>query len=112
MLSEYNEALHIATEKEISYKDGYKNGVEDEKKNTERERRRADEAAQRADEAAQHANQAAQRADETVQLAAKALIDMYREIGIDRTETCSRLCSGLNIDHSAAQQFINKYWTT
>lgn len=105
MLSEYNEALHIATEKEISYKDGYKNGVEDEKKNTERERRRAD-------ETAQHANQAAQRADETVQLAAKALIDMYREIGIDRTETCSKLCSGLNIDHAAAQQFINKYWTT
>lgn len=97
MLSEYNEALHIATEKEISYQDGYKDGIEDEKKNTERERLRAAEASQRADEA--------------IQYAAKTLIHMYREIGIDQAKTISKLCSGLNIDNAAAKELLEKYWT-
>ncbi len=104
MLSEYNEALHIATEKEISYQDGYEAGIEDEKQNTAYERQRADEATQRADEATQ-------RADEAIQNAAKTLIALYRKMDMDQAVAASELQSGLHIDTSIAKALLDKYWT-
>lgn len=58
VLTEYDEVLHIANEKEISFEEGKKVELE----NTKRERQRANEAQQRANEAQQQANEARQQA--------------------------------------------------
>lgn len=42
LLKEYDEALHISTEKKISYEEGFLEGQLKERKNTEREKERAD----------------------------------------------------------------------
>lgn len=49
IMKEYDEALHISNEKEISYESGFAHGQLLEKENTEKERQRADLEAQRAD---------------------------------------------------------------
>ena len=59
LLTEYDEAFHISTEKEISFKEGQ----ESERKNTEREKLRADTEMQRADAEMQRADTEKQRAD-------------------------------------------------
>ena len=59
LLTEYDEAFHISTEKEISFKEGQ----ESERKNTESEKLRADTEMQRADTEMQRANTEKQRAD-------------------------------------------------
>lgn len=51
LLDEYNEALHIASEKELSREEGRALGREEERINTEREKQRAEDAEQRADNA-------------------------------------------------------------
>ena len=63
LLKEYDEALHIANEKEISYDQGFLAGQLKEQEKTRQESQRADEATQRADEATQRADEATQRAD-------------------------------------------------
>ena len=49
LLKEYDEALHIANEKKISYDEGLLEGQHKEQENTKREAQRADNEAQRAD---------------------------------------------------------------
>lgn len=90
MLSEYNEALHIATEKKISYDEGFEAGVKQARQNIEQER---------------------QRTDAVTQNAAQTLISICQEVGLDKEAALSKLCSGLNIDKTIAQSLIDKYWT-
>lgn len=82
MLSEYNEALHIATEKKISYQEGYNEGIEHEKKITESERHNA----------------------------AKALIGFCRDMGLNRNDTLEKLLSVLKLDTAHAQKIVEQYW--
>ena len=53
LLKEYDEAFHIASEKEISFEEGRQM----ERANTEKERQRADKAQQRAEEEKQRADE-------------------------------------------------------
>lgn len=90
MLSEYNEALHIATEKKISYDEGFEAGMKQARQDIEQER---------------------QRTDTVTQNAAQTLIRICQEVGLDKEAVLSRLCSGLHIDKAIAQGLIEKYWT-
>lgn len=82
MLSEYNEALHIATEKKISYDEGFEAGIKQSQRDIEQGHKRA----------------------------AKTLIDLCQETGLDKSKTLLKLCDGLNIEQSVAQTLIEEYW--
>ena len=93
MLSEYNEALHIATEKKISYEEGFEAGIKQAQQNIEQERKLAQ-----------------QNIEQERERAAKTLIGICQKTGLDKSEALLMLCDGLDIEQAAAQAFVEKYW--
>ena len=87
MLSEYDEALHIATEKQISYEEGVEAGLEqgreEERANTERERLRTEQAEQKQKEAEQKQKEAEQQQE---RMERQMTVVMYKHQGISEEE--------------------------
>ena len=90
LLKEYDEAFHIASEKEISFEEGRQM----ERENTEKERQRAEEEKQRADKEKQRAEEEKQRADE---MDVKNKILMARLRGETVEEISENL--GMNVEY-------------
>ena len=88
LLKEYDEAFHIASEKEISFEEGRQM----ERENTERERQRAEEERQRAEEEKK-------RADE---MDIKVRILMSRLRG----ETVEEIAKNLGVDTDQVQKVL------
>ena len=88
LLKEYDEAFHIASEKEISFEEGRQM----ERANTEKERQRADKAQQRAEEEKQ-------RADE-MDVKIKILTSRLRG------ETVEEIAKNLGVDTDQVQKVL------
>ena len=95
LLKEYDEAFHIASEKEISFEEGRQM----ERENTEKERQRAEVEKQRAEEERNRADKEKQRADE---MDIKVRILMSRLRG----ETVEEIAKNLGVDTDQVQKVL------
>ena len=95
LLKEYDEAFHIASEKEISFEEGRQM----ERANTEKERQRAEEERQRAEEEKNRAEEEKKRADE-MELKNKILMSRLRG------ETADEIAKNLGVDVDQVEKVL------
>ena len=96
LLKEYDEAFHIASEKEISFEEGRQM----ERENTEKERQRAEKEKNKAQEEKKRADKEKQRADE-MDVKIKILTARLRG------ETVEEIAKNLGVDVEQVQKVLN-----
>ena len=102
LLKEYDEAFHIASEKEISFEEGRQM----ERANTEKERQRAEAEKSRAEKEKNKAQEEKKRADKEKQRADEMDIKVRILMSRLRGETVEEIAKNLGVDTDQVQKVL------
>lgn len=103
LLKEYDEAFHIASEKEISFEEGRQM----ERANTEKERQRAEKEKNKAQEEKKRADKAQQRAEEEKQRADEMDVKIKILTSRLRGETVEEIAKNLGVSVELVQEILD-----